>query len=174
MILEYGDVMERTRGDKDSKIAIPANSMIKGGGRLVMGAGFAKQVADEFPNMPAIAGMALRGNYIEQGIYGFCWIPGTQFALLQTKISPFEGSTLPLLERSIKRMLTIVDKKKYKTGNQFNIKEVAPIPFKHLHIPLPGAGLGGLDREHVLELLEALLPDDDDRFVVWEREKPAE
>jgi hypothetical protein len=170
MIVQYGDVFKETAGDNDSMIAIPANSRFKRGGELVMGAGAAKQAAQLYPALPRLAGLAMRSNLRGQDDYGFCFIPGTRFALFQSKTDPFQPSTLELIGKSIKRMIYVVDNKKVSKRHVFDIKSSGLVEFGHLHIPLPGTGLGGLQADHVLELFEKLLPEGDERFVLWRRE----
>lgn len=176
MILKYGDILKEVPEDKKQLIAIPANSKIKSGGQLVMGAGFAKQVADTHSSLPMAAAMAVRSAFSSPGFYGFVFIPGTRFCLFQSKRSPFEPSDYKLIEDSILKMLDVIKKTRVKYSNQFDIKARGPVEFSNIHIPLPGVGLGGLDREVVIEMFQTLLPSDDDRFVIWQPEefRPAE
>ncbi len=170
MIIQYGNVFEAVEGDRDSIIAIPANSRLKRGGELIMGAGAAKQAASMYPTLARQAGLAMSANLRGHDDYGFCFIPGTKFALFQSKTSPFEPSTLDMINKSIKKMLHVVNNKKVSKRHVFDIKASGLVDFKHLHLPLPGTGLGGLDPDIVIELFEQLIPEGDDRFILWRRE----
>lgn len=168
MEVRVGDLLQEgvLERDPNCKIAIPANGVLNAGGKLVMGAGFAKDVSSQYIALPEIAGMTIRDVIDKEGFYGFAFITGSRFALFQSKRHFKNKSSLKLIEKSVKKMLDVVEKKRVITDFGHRMKSTGKVQFSQLHIPMPGIGLGGLDREDVENLLYSLLKDDD-RFVFW-------
>lgn len=168
MIIEHGDLFEEGVWERDpeSIIVIPANAIIKAGGKLVMGAGFAGEVSRRFASIPEIAGMTVRDVIDKNQFYGFAFITGSRFALLQTKKHYQDKSSLKLVEKSVKKMLEVIEKKKVITDFGHKVRSTGKVQFSRLHIPMPGIGKGGLDKEEVIPMLESYL-EKDNRFVFW-------
>lgn len=105
---------------------IPTNGVVRNDGRLVMGAGLAKQAADRFPALAAMAGhmVAKDGNTV-------LYFHRERLVTFPTKEHYQEPSTLDLIERSARAL------------NAFMSEKVIP-PSLLVFIPQVGCGLGGL------------------------------
>lgn len=120
---------------------ITTNSQKKVGGRLVMGAGIAKEANERFPGLDLL----LASRIPNLGVYGLLvsenW-PERKFGAFQTKIAYKDESPLWLIHYSA----LMLD------------KFIRDNPVMNVHLNFPGVGLGRLDKEHVLPLID-FLPD---------------
>jgi hypothetical protein len=115
-------------------------------GKLVMGAGVARQARDRFPELPKLLGtwVQLYGNRVF-----IC--RDEKLITLPTKEDWRNDSTFGRIERSLQQMVEVV--------NKFGIKSVV--------MPRVGCGLGGLSwDDYVRHMCEMAL---DDRFTVVTR-----
>lgn len=148
-----GDMLENYQEIVDNKgyVLFTANSTLTKNFDLVMGAGIAKQVAQMFPEMPSLAGRAVRDRCNHLGEYGVIVRPEFPVGLFQTKTHWRQRSNVELLKYS----LSILSAYAYKTRTY------------DYHLNYPAIGLGGLDKEIVHPLLMWMLP----RNVhIWELE----
>ena len=139
--------------DANSVICTTTNGIVKHDGTLVMGAGNAKQTATLCP------GIALKlGKFVKQ--YGNrCFNCGTYtihnklhtICSFPTKGDYRNKSSLPLIIQSAQQIMAMADK--------FNWTKV--------YVPIPGCGCGGLNPTEVLQALHPML---DDRFIIISRE----
>lgn len=126
-------------------IVIPTNGVVKADGRLVMGAGVAKQAKDRYLNLDLYLGyqVSKKGN----SCYVFCNID-TFIISFPTKDNYITNSYLRLIEKSTKVLVEITD--------WFNLEKV--------YLPKVGCGYGNLNWEtEVKPLLSRYL---DDRFII--------
>lgn len=137
--------------DADCRV-ITTNGFIKKNGEAVMGRGCALEAAQKWPDLPAFLGRAMRRNgNVTMFLYG----PGdegviepfTNMISLPVKHHWREKADLALIFRSVVTMIEIVDVQ----------------GFRHVVMPRPGCGNGGLDWDYVRPPLAAIL---DDRFTV--------
>lgn len=144
---EFRDVLEIIGDLFDySVIVIPTNGVVKDDGRLVMGAGVAKQAKDRFRDIDLILGkkVASNGNYVHVIDFEFDKI----IFSFPTKHHYNESSDIKLIEKSIKQLC-----------NQTNWCEL-----NEVYLPRVGCGLGNLDWiTEVKPLLSGYL---DDRFII--------
>lgn len=127
-----------------------ANNVVNQG-KLVMGAGAAKQAKELYPTAPALLGAKILTRRNPQGFYGlaFCQQHNCRLGAFQTKYHWNGDSSLELIEASIR---------------QLEIHAVS-MPSQNFFLNFPGIGLGGLKREEVLPLLTTL----PDNVTIWER-----
>lgn len=126
-------------------LLVTTNAMIKKDGRLVMGAGFAKQVRDRWLNADLHLAQSVKwlGSYygITSGALVGQWNKRhIRIMGFQTKISPWEESSIKLIKNSVDRLMEYV--KLY--------------PYGTYHLPYPGIGYGGLSPEQLQDALDAL------------------
>ncbi len=125
--------------DEDGVKAITTNGVVGSGGKLIMGAGIAKQAAVRYPDLSKILGdlVTTYGNipfYVEE--HNIITYP--------TKHNWKAASPLRLIEQSAKLLL-------------MRMKESE---IEHVFLPRPGCSLGGRDWEkEVKPLLTPILPD---------------
>lgn len=129
-------------------ICITTNGVVKNNGCLVMGAGVAKQAVQHFPGIDKILGSKVQEHGNRVYLAGTC--KGTSILSFPTKYHYKNNSDLNLIEQSAKRLVYWADVN--------NISETESI-----YIPAPGVGLGGLNKDTVLNALNKYL---DSRFVV--------
>ena len=132
---------------------VPTNCIVKKDGTLTMGAGLAKAVLDEYPNISKSFGriLSLKGQCVDLvtetknagSIYEFVG----RFIMFPTKHSWRDKSTLQLIEFSTDQLLQLADEK----------------GLNNIFVPKVGCGLGGLNWEDVESLLVKKL---DERFVI--------
>ncbi len=141
MLAHYEEIVE-----SKGYMLFTANSTLKSNQELVMGAGIAKQVAQMFPLMPAIAGRVVRDRCNDKGVYGVIMDTGRKpmmpIGLFQTKTDWKKNSTLELVEHS----LSVLSAYAHKTRTY------------DFHVNFPAIGKGGLRREDVVPLLMDILP----------------
>ena len=125
--------------DEDGVKAITTNGVVNEQGKLIMGAGIAKQAATRYPDLPLILGgyVMIHGNipfYIAE--YNIISYP--------TKNNWRNTSPLKLIEQSAHLL----------------VKRIEEEELEHVFLPRPGCSLGGRDYEtEVKPLLEPILPD---------------
>jgi len=123
----------------------PGNGVVKANGHLVMGAGAAKALAQAYPYLPRILGRKARGAPSMGGwyLYGLLALnvaPGLQAGLFQSKGDWRDRADLGIIRYSATVLAKYLEE---------NPREV--------HLAFPGVGLGGLEEEEVLEVLEPIL-----------------
>lgn len=126
-------------------------STLKVDGRLVMGAGIAKEAVTRFPGIDLQAGRMLELLYPNgtHKQYGLLELPGTKLGLFQTKGSWSDKANLELIKYATSRLQTWADQHPNKTA----------------HLNYPGIGCGGLARKLVHPVI-AVLPDN---ITVWSK-----
>ncbi len=123
----------------------PGNGVVRRDGHLVMGAGAAKALAQAYPHLPRVFGRMVRGRAYMGGwyLYGLLTLevaPGLQAGLFQTKGDWRNPADLGIIRYSATVLAEHLKR---------NPREV--------HMAFPGVGLGGLEEEEVLGVLEPLL-----------------
>lgn len=133
-------------------ICFTSNSFVKNNGSLVMGAGFAKSIKDKFPNIDLEFGKLInsitdlvsihRTSYdiLKRNFprYGLVFIDN--IGAFQTKYSFNNPSTVELIQFSTEKL------KEFAENN----------PNKLIGLNYPGIGLGKLQEEQVLPIIETL------------------
>lgn len=137
-------------------IYIPTNSSLNRKGELIMGAGAAKYVQENYPEYPKHFGDKVKVMAVD-GIYGIiiCTMPDieeTTIAAFQTKIDWSEPSPLELVTYSCGMFLGMVMVAQAITQKSLRIA-----------IAFPGIGHGGLDPRRIYPYLKTF-PDNVD---VW-------
>lgn len=139
MIEKEMDLWDAPRG---SWVGITTNGVVKADGRLVLGAGVAREARDRFPGLDAALGwlVGYQGNRVlfVPGGYGF----KAKIFSFPTKDRWTDPSDLSLVIRSAKELA-------HAAGN---------FPGDTFYLPRPGCGLGGLRWEDVREAI-SVLPD---------------
>jgi hypothetical protein len=110
-------------------VVIPTNTTTRRDGTAVMGAGLAKQAADRFPGLPAAYGKWLQGSHPEVPFAA----PNRLFCI-PTKRDWRRPSEMGLIESGVDWLC-----------QHYGRERVA--------LPLLGAGLGGLNPDHILAYL---------------------
>lgn len=130
---------------------ITANSFVKQDGRLVMGAGIAKEALTRFPNIDLRLGEAIQFEDKHLGVYGllvsFNRESGQKLGLFQTKRSYKEDADLSIIETSTKALIDWCEKH----------------PSARVHLNFPGIGFGRLNPADVVPII-VWLPDS---VTVW-------
>jgi hypothetical protein len=126
----------------------PGNGVVRADGTLVMGAGAAKALARAYPHLPRVFGrMAQReprmGGWHLYGVLITQVAPGLSAGLFQTKGDWRNPADLSLIAYSARKLAEWLKKN----------------PGQEAHLAFPGVGLGGLEEEEVLEVLEPILRD---------------
>ena len=127
-------------------ICVTTNGIIKADGKLVMGAGIAKQARDRFPGIDFYAG----GEVLRSGSHVRTIFQDrmTRIVSLPTKQHWRDPSPFWLVDRSLTELVVLVNKMGWET----------------ILLTRPGCGHGGLDWEtQVKPLCEKIL---DERFCV--------
>ncbi len=125
----------------------PGNGVVRRDGLLTMGAGAAKALAQAYPHLPRVFGRWARGKPDMGGwhLYGLLVLevaPGLQAGLFQSKGDWKDRADLGIIRYSATVLAEYLQK---------NPQEA--------HLAFPGIGLGGLEEEEVLEVLEPVLGD---------------
>jgi len=144
MRIAKGNFLAAARG----VLLAPGNGVVRADGHLVMGAGAAKALARAYPHLPRVFGRMARGRPNMGGwyLYGLLVIqvaPGLSTGLFQTKGDWRDRADLSLITYSARRLA------EWLRNN----------PGQEAHLAFPGVGLGGLEEEEVLEVLEPILKD---------------
>ena len=119
---------------------VPTNGIVKRDGTAVMGKGVALQAALKYPELAQDLGQKLRdyGNQVFAFLYGDVWI-----ITLPTKEHWRDSSSERLVRTSLRQLVEIVP--------SLQIESVV--------LPLIATGCGGLNKEHIKELLNDVLDD---------------
>lgn len=149
MQLAHGDMWD-VFGQADLFL-ITTNGVVNGG-RLVMGAGVARQARDRFPGLDAALGRAAAAAGSSYGLLVSPRWPAARLGAFQTKGHWREGLSPALIGLAARKLLAWCREH----------------PDARVHLNLPGVGCGGLDRSAVLPLLEPL----PDTVTVWSWRKP--
>ncbi|WP_448377382.1 hypothetical protein [Fervidobacterium sp.] len=136
-------------------ILATGNGVIKADGTLVMGAGSARALARAYPWTPRRFG-AMAAQHPGNGVwhrYGLLVTPIGNHAvgLFQSKGDWRDDASLPLIGYSAKKLASWLREH----------------PGWEAHLAFPGIGLGGLQKEEVLEVLKPILGDLGDRLVLY-------
>lgn len=131
-------------------IAIPTNGTVNKKGLAVMGAGLAKQIVQELPNLPKQLGrrISLYGNNVNV-------FPPDRIITMPVKHEWDQDASLELISLSLARLNGIVDHSMLHYGGRIT----------HVFVPLLGCGNGGLDYSQVEPLMVKYLGNDS-RFTV--------
>ncbi|WP_287373198.1 hypothetical protein [Oceanithermus sp.] len=144
MILRKGDLFRDSDADV---LLVTTNGVLKRNGELVMGAGAARAAARLNPRLPAILGKSIQLRYRPEptGVYRYGVLYSTRLGLgaFQTKLHFKDPSTVELIRFSAEVLAG----------------EARRHPERTFAVNFPGVGLGGLDREEVLGVLEPLWRD---------------
>lgn len=119
-----GNLWDFHRAESNCFIVIPTNGVLKANGDAVMGAGLAKQAAQQFPTLPKLLGQAIRdtGNAV------YFWTDKRLFTL-PTKHHWNAPSELTLIQHGVERLALAMEE----------------FPDSRVYCPLLGCGLGQLD-----------------------------
>lgn len=160
----YGNMLnEFTIPSKSKLLVFTANGVLTNSHKLVMGAGIAKTIKEQYPDIDSWFGNALLGNprlltpavtkhnedvYVYKygvlrGVY-----KGQAIAALQTKLHFSTPSPLELVKQSL-----------------LILEQVAKGNYEEVHLTMPGVGYGKLPLREVLPLVEHL----PDNFHVWSK-----
>ena len=152
MIEITGDFWIEASESKPDAIVCTINTVLRGDGNLVMGAGIAKDFAEQFDWLPDRWGARTR-KLDGQRTYPFVeqrepWNAEPNLVGIHTKYDWKDPSPLKLVDRSIKQLYIIVE----------------AMDWKRVLMTRPGCGNGGLSWERqVKPLMNNIL---DERFVV--------
>ena len=145
MILRQGDMWSAFDGA--DLFLITTNSTIKKNGRLVMGAGIAKQARDRYKGLD----LALGRRIENMGTYGLIvsenW-PESKLGAFQVKWHYKDKADLGLIGFSVYALRMFVE---------YNV-------VLNVHLNFPGIGNGGLNRDDVLPIVQTL----PDNVHIWE------
>lgn len=138
-------------------LCVTTNGVVKKDGRLVMGAGIAKEFRDRYTDIDAILGsnVTLFGNRVFVINWttkciipsNFVVLPSEFLASFPTKHDWGNPSSIELIIKSAKELVEEVEK--------YNLRTIL--------LTRPGCGNGGLTWEYVYPILAPLL---DDRFTI--------
>lgn len=131
-------------------ICVTTNGIVRGDGKLVMGAGCAKEARDRFPGLDSLLGNRVKswGNVPHiAGAYQLDKIKVATIVSFPTKNHYKDDSDMKLIEQSARNLRKMAD--------DLNWKKVV--------IPRPGCGLGYLRWTDVKKVIE---PYFDDRFFI--------
>jgi hypothetical protein len=139
-----GNFLSASRG----LLLAAGNGVLRGDGTLVMGAGSAKALARAYPHLPRVFGRMARGeprmgNWHLYGLIIIQVAPGLHAGLFQTKGDWRDRADLSLIAYSARKLAEWLKKN----------------PGQEAHLAFPGVGLGGLEEEEVLGVLEPILRD---------------
>jgi hypothetical protein len=143
MRIAKGNFLAAARG----VLLAPGNGVVRRDGHLVMGAGAAKALAQTYPFLPRVLGRMARstpnmGGWHLYGVLATRAAPGLSVGVFQSK-----GDWKERAELGIIRYSAIVLAKYLEENPQ------------EVHMAFPGVGLGGLEEDEVLEVLEPTLRD---------------
>lgn len=145
MLETTGDIWEYAYEKKVDAVCVLTN-MTTARGKLIMGAGQARQARDRFPLLPAEWGEF----YIRKDTRSLLAIhdpcQGFKVVSFPTKVHPSDDSDLALIRYSALQLRNAADEHDWNT----------------IVLPRPGCGLGGLRWPDVKPVLDEIL---DDRFV---------
>lgn len=150
--------MKLAQGDMWSVFAkadlflVTTNSVLNRHGALVMGAGIARQARDRFAGLDQAFGKAVALTGPRYGVlFPNAW-PEDKLGAFQTKRHWQDKAEMQLIQLASHKLQVWC----------------GLYPTCRVHLNMPGVGHGGLSREQVLPLLEAL----PDTVTVWEYRAP--
>lgn len=147
MIEWTGDIWKGLARNVDA-ICITTNGVVKADGRLVMGAGMAKQARDRFPGIDAVAGKLVQhhGNHVNVMHLELI----TSIVAFPTKHNWRDPSPIELVERSAAELVGLANTNGW----------------SRVLLTRPGCGRGGLKWNFVKPRLEFYM---DNRFIVVDK-----
>lgn len=127
---------------------ITTNGTVKADGANIMGGGCAREAAERHPGLPFAYGSLIRrfGNHVYLTPYGLVMFP--------TKDTIQDRASTSLIAVSARELVAL--------ANLY--------AWKHVALPRPGAGLGGLDYD--LDVRPVLAPILDSRFTIIDFPSP--
>lgn len=131
---------------------VTTNGVVTHDGKLVMGAGIARQARNRFPGLDEALGKAALEAGAPYGLLVSPRWPKAKLGAFQTKGEWKEGASPALISASTHMLLEWCKEH----------------PTAQVHLNMPGVGLGGLPLEVVLPILEPL----PDSVNVWEYARP--
>lgn len=140
MILEHGNIWDIY--PITNLLLFTSNGVLTKDGKLVMGAGIAKQVRDRFPGIDKAIGeqLILQGHLLNKP-YGLLLSPkGGKIGLFQTKIDWKDTSPIWLIEKSTDMLC------------DYAIEH----PDKRIDMTFPAISNGGRTYEEILPIIEVL------------------
>ena len=138
-----GDIFKIANQENPDAICCTINQVVKQDGKLVMGAGIAKQFAAKWPLLPEKWGKRIKSRPYVLVSNGYPCLVG-----FPTKIDWKNDSPIWLIERSAKQLVIIAE----------------ALNWKQILMTRPGCGFGGLDwNKEVKPVLQTIF---DERFVV--------
>lgn len=146
---EHGDLWSAFRGT--DLFCFTTNSILRRDGRLVMGAGVARQARDRIPGLDLRLGARIRELGAASAVYGLIVLEPEPCAsserrpllgALQTKVQFRDPSPLDLVALSVRELAGWMHSH----------------PGSRVDLPFPGIGLGGLDPTDVQPILDPLPP----------------
>ncbi len=142
MRIAKGNFLAASRG----LLLAPGNGVVRRDGLLTMGAGAAKALAQAYPHLPRVFGRWARGKPDMGGwhLYGLLVLevaPGLHAGVFQSKGDWKDRADLSLITYSARKLADWLKEN----------------PGLEAHLAFPGIGLGGLEEEEVLEVLEPIL-----------------
>ena len=130
-------------------VCFTSNGVIKKDGKLVMGAGVAKQFRDTFADLDQQAGTAVKtyGNICQVVKQTFYLGNPLNIVAFPTKYNWRDKSDINLIETSAIQLIDMTNK----------------YGWKDVYLPFPGISCGGLDKEFVTNRIGKIF---DDRFII--------
>jgi hypothetical protein len=121
---------------------VTSNSYVKLGGKLTMGAGAAKQLAERYPQLPEALGTKLFSKHMLA--YHLCMLPLQKeyyslVGLFQTKYHWRDRSNLELIAESTQQLAYFAD-----------------MFYGNIALNYPGIGLGGRTKQEVQPIIDIL------------------
>ena len=150
--------MRRHEGDlwiaarEEDLVLITTNRQLDGNGRLVMGAGIARQARDRYSTLPRVLGERVQSYVQQDQDYGFLPCTDLPVGCFQTKRDWRDPADPALIRQAAEEL-----------G-----KWCRDHPRQIVHLPFPGIGRGGLDRETVRPLIKPL----PDQVIAWTHGHP--
>jgi len=139
MLRQVGNMWHEYTTAPDMLFLFTANNVVKDG-RLVMGAGSAKQARDMFPGLDKEIGQVIIAKpSTYKGNYGVI-IGSGNVGAFQTKKHYRDKSSEDIIRFSVNVLLAYCEK------------------YSIIHMPYPGIGYGGMSMEHVENII-SVLPD---------------
>lgn len=149
MKILYGDILSKYILKNADAICFTSNGQTKKDGKLIMGAGNAKQFRDKFPGIDQEAGKIVKtyGNRCQIIKSLHLGIRPLNILAFPTKHTPWQNSDIELIRESTLQLIDLT--------NNYDWKMVC--------IPAPGVSHGRLNWEDVRKVIEPIL---DGRFTV--------
>jgi hypothetical protein len=138
------DIFDSRVLSKADAICFTSNHNVNSNGKLVMGAGVAKQFAQRYPKIPAFFGKCVKqgGNHV------YVYEDNRPMIVSFPTKSDWRDRSIPdLVRQSARELMKVV--------NDYHFQLVA--------LPFPGIGLGALNPDLIREIIAPIL---DDRIVI--------